>query len=515
MYCGADIWHRMPPWGKIMRKQVFISYRRDGGEFFGKILHDELTKRGYSVFFDVESMEAGQFNTQIYNIIDECEDFILILPPHALDRCFDEGDWVAQEIRHALEQQKNIIPVMMKNFTWPEQMPEGMEQLPFYEGENFASNVNEEHIGATVNILCNKLLKSRPNRLKRYMLPAAAGALILILAGIVVWLLAGGKADASPEMTAQEAGVSTIVSSAAKNSEEESDDAESSAAGTFYSESYLHSLFKDHINRKLEEEVCFLYADYDRDGRPEAFGASGTEVDYDFEGAPCYQDVSLYFIDSSGKIQTLETGQCGYNGVEPYAKNGEKLLDTGSDLYFVWEWFAGGVWHQSLLYGVQGDTVYSPRYSGRYCGLHLEEDHFEAWQDYPEYGHAKDDLWFMYDHDSREFFVIARTFRTDDPKVLRSLNTAAGLVIKDGSRVNLEYIETYQGQVLERLSAEGASVDLEVGSGTSVGDFEEQLIGHRVGETFTIDVEVDESYYIEEIAGKTVQFTITVNGIYK
>ena len=58
-------------------------------------------------------------------------------------------------------------------------------------------------------------------------------------------------------------------------------------------------------------------------------------------------------------------------------------------------------------------------------------------------------------------------------------------------------------------------MDLEVGAGTSIGDFEEQLIGHRVGETFTIDVLVPGGYDIQELAGKTVTFKITVNGIYK
>ena len=33
--------------------QVFISYRRDGGEDLARLLEDNLKDRGYSVFFDV------------------------------------------------------------------------------------------------------------------------------------------------------------------------------------------------------------------------------------------------------------------------------------------------------------------------------------------------------------------------------------------------------------------------------------------------------------------------------
>ena len=70
------------------------------------------------------------------------------------------------------------------------------------------------------------------------------------------------------------------------------------------------------------------------------------------------------------------------------------------------------------------------------------------------------------------------------------------------------------GKEMERLGTSGAGVDVVIGSGTSIGDFEDQLVGHRVGETFTIDVAVPSDYYLEAIAGSTVTFQITVNGIY-
>ena len=36
-----------------------------------------------------KTMESGAFDAQLYKIIDECEDFILVLPAHALDRCVE------------------------------------------------------------------------------------------------------------------------------------------------------------------------------------------------------------------------------------------------------------------------------------------------------------------------------------------------------------------------------------------------------------------------------------------
>ena len=36
-----------------------------------------------------ETMESGAFDAQLYKFIDECGDFILVLPAHALDRCVE------------------------------------------------------------------------------------------------------------------------------------------------------------------------------------------------------------------------------------------------------------------------------------------------------------------------------------------------------------------------------------------------------------------------------------------
>ena len=117
-----------------MSKQIFISYRREGGEFLGKILYDELSKNGYSVFYDVESLRSGKFNEQLYKRIEECEYFIILLTPNCLDRCKNQNDWVRLEYEHAEKCGKNIIPILTRGFEFPENLPESMQDLPFYQG---------------------------------------------------------------------------------------------------------------------------------------------------------------------------------------------------------------------------------------------------------------------------------------------------------------------------------------------------------------------------------------------
>lgn len=113
---------------------IFISYRRDGGEVTARILRDSLTERGYNVFFDVESLRSGAFNTKIYSVIDECKDFILILSPNALDRCKNSDDWVRREVEYALEKKKNVIPILLRNFEFPDDLPVTMQELPYRNG---------------------------------------------------------------------------------------------------------------------------------------------------------------------------------------------------------------------------------------------------------------------------------------------------------------------------------------------------------------------------------------------
>jgi len=114
--------------------QIFISYRRDGGDTLAQLFYDRLSNDGYHVFLDVESLRSGKFNTAIYSKIEECTDFLLILPEHGLDRCENEDDWVRLEIEYAIKLKKNIIPVMMRNFVFPDNLPESLAELRHYNG---------------------------------------------------------------------------------------------------------------------------------------------------------------------------------------------------------------------------------------------------------------------------------------------------------------------------------------------------------------------------------------------
>lgn len=133
--------------------QIFVSYRRDGGDALAGRLADRLKAMGYSVFYDVESMRSGTFNTQILQAISQCSDFLLVLPPRALDRCSDPNDWVRREVAYALQCNKNIIPVMMRGFEFPEYLPEDIAKLRSIEGITASSEYFDAVIKRIISFL--------------------------------------------------------------------------------------------------------------------------------------------------------------------------------------------------------------------------------------------------------------------------------------------------------------------------------------------------------------------------
>jgi len=117
---------------------VFISYRRDGGEVIGRLLF-ELLKNEYNVFFDHESLSSGRFDTKLLDIISQANDVVVVLSPGCFDRCVNEGDWFMQEISCALEHRKNVILLMTEDFVIPTKeeltkYPEAIRTLVMYNG---------------------------------------------------------------------------------------------------------------------------------------------------------------------------------------------------------------------------------------------------------------------------------------------------------------------------------------------------------------------------------------------
>lgn len=83
--------------------------------------------------------------------------------------------------------------------------------------------------------------------------------------------------------------------------------------------------------------------------------------------------------------------------------------------------------------------------------------------------------------------------------------------VKDGDIVNIDYVGTKDGEAFDGGTAQG--YDLTIGSGSFIEGFEEGLIGHKKGEEVSLDLKFPDNYTSEEMAGKEVNFAVTINSI--
>lgn len=77
--------------------------------------------------------------------------------------------------------------------------------------------------------------------------------------------------------------------------------------------------------------------------------------------------------------------------------------------------------------------------------------------------------------------------------------------------VNIDYEGFCDGKAFEGGKAEKAS--LKLGSGQFIPGFEDQIVGHSIGDEFDVNVTFPEEYHAAELAGKAVVFKVKLNGI--
>lgn len=92
-------------------------------------------------------------------------------------------------------------------------------------------------------------------------------------------------------------------------------------------------------------------------------------------------------------------------------------------------------------------------------------------------------------------------------------DTSADIAVELGDMVNIDYIGYNGEEAFAGGTAEGAH--LIIGSSTFIDDFEDELIGAKVGETIDVTATFPENYSETSLAGVDAVFTVTVNAIAK
>ena len=86
--------------------------------------------------------------------------------------------------------------------------------------------------------------------------------------------------------------------------------------------------------------------------------------------------------------------------------------------------------------------------------------------------------------------------------------------VKDGDTVNIDYVGKVDGAEFEGGSTGGNGTSVTIGVTTYIDDFLEQLIGHKPGDSFDVEVTFPDNYAPNpDLSGKDAVFATTINYI--
>ena len=105
-----------------------------------------------------------------------------------------------------------------------------------------------------------------------------------------------------------------------------------------------------------------------------------------------------------------------------------------------------------------------------------------------------------------EVTEAADTTTTPEATEAPSYSTDTSLTVKDGDTVNIDYVGKIDGTAFDGGSTNGQGTDLEIGSGSYIDDFEDQLVGAHPGDEVEVTVTFPDDYGAADLAGKEAVF---------
>ena len=143
-----------------MANNVFISYSRRDLAFVSQ-LHQELTQRGVSAWFDQSEIEAGdQWREEIVKGIEACNLFLPVLSPDSLN-----SKNVRKEISLAEDHNKQIVPLRWRKSDLPPSVQYQLAGIQYFEFDEEASKEKFDRLTAILNKLLGgaSLAEAAPN----------------------------------------------------------------------------------------------------------------------------------------------------------------------------------------------------------------------------------------------------------------------------------------------------------------------------------------------------------------
>ena len=154
-------------------KTIFISYRRSTSKYLARLIFDRLRTAGFDVFFDVNTIDNGHFDSMILSQIAARPHFVLLLSPGTLERCTNQDDWLRREIEEAMRLQRNIVPVIEEGFDFSHET----EYLPQHLRDEFRRYntlpLVHFYFDAVMDTLINRFLQQSVENVSVTTLPSS------------------------------------------------------------------------------------------------------------------------------------------------------------------------------------------------------------------------------------------------------------------------------------------------------------------------------------------------------
>jgi TIR domain len=188
--------------------RIFLSYRRDDASAWAGRLHDALTSEfgQRNLWQDVTAVRPGEnFSDAIDAALAESDVVLAVIGPRWLAATTSEGDprltrpddYVRIELTAALEQGKQVIPVLVGGAAMPTpaQLPEGLQGLGLRQAVVLRDETWRQDVDGFIRSLRGKTATTRG---PRRMLVAAAVIALLLVGGLAGWLVLGRDGEGSP-----------------------------------------------------------------------------------------------------------------------------------------------------------------------------------------------------------------------------------------------------------------------------------------------------------------------------
>ena len=134
---------------------------------------------------------------------------------------------------------------------------------------------------------------------------------------------------------------------------------------------------------------------------------------------------------------------------------------------------------------------------------------FSVYMDAPEY------KGYVLDSEKEDFIdALTSTMQNDltNNNLSEEVEVASGTV-EMGDTAHIVYVGKIDGEAFSGGSTGDEGTDLVIGSGSYIDGFEDGLVGAKIGSTVVLNLTFPEDYGNADLAGKPVEFTVTVQTV--